>query len=308
MLYSRSLALVRHTPLLHLDRIYEGPGELYGKLDLFQPAGSVKDRAAAQVIADAHETGLLRAGQPVVEMTSGNMGAGLAFVCKQWGNPFTAVMSKGNSPERVRAMRAFGADVVLVDQLDGEPGRVTGRDLQAAMDHAEKLAAETGAYYVDQFNNESGVKAHYRTTGPEIFQDLPEIDAFVACVGSGGTFVGTSRYLKEQNPAIKCIAVEPANAAVLSTGVPNKGAHIIQGTGYGFVPPKWDASVADEILTVSDGEVRASALRLSREQGLYCGYSAGANVAVAARYLRAHPELKRVATMICDTGYKYSDL
>ena len=308
MLHTRSLTLIRHTPLVHLHRIYEGPGKIYGKLDLFQPAGSVKDRAAAQVIADAHALGLLKEGQRVVEMTSGNMGAGLAFVCQQWGNPFTAVMSMGNSPERVRAMRAFGAEVVLVDQVDGAPGRVTGKDLQAAMDHAEQLAADTGAYYVDQFNNESGVKAHYRTTGPEIFKDLPQIEAFVACVGSGGTFVGTSRFLKEQNPNIKCIAVEPANAPVLSTGKPNKGAHIIQGTGYGFVPPKWDASVADEIYTVTDEEVRASALRLSHEQGLYCGYSAGANVAVAKRYLEAHPEIKYIATMICDTGYKYSDL
>ena len=308
MLHTRSLSLVRHTPLLHLHRIHEGPGKIYGKLDYLQPAGSVKDRAAYQVIADAREQGLLGAGQAVVEMTSGNMGAGLAFVCKQFGHPFTAVMSMGNSPERVRAMRAFGAEVVLVDQVDGVPGRVTGRDLQAAMDHAEQLARDTDAYYVDQFNNESGVRAHYRTTGPEIYQDLPQIQAFVACVGSGGTFVGTSRYLKEQNPDIRCIAIEPANAAVLSTGNLNKGAHIIQGTGYGFVPPKWDGSVADDIQTVTDEEVRQMALRLSREQGLYCGYSAGANVAVAQRILEAHPDIQHIATMICDTGYKYSDL
>ena len=308
MQYDNSLALVRHTPLLHLNRIHAGPQRLYGKLDLFQPGGSVKDRAAAQVIADAHESGLLRPGQRVVEMTSGNMGAGLAFVCKQWGNPFTAVMSSGNSPERKRVMLALGAEVILVNQVDGEPGRVTGTDLQAAMDFAKNLAAETGAYYVDQFNNESGVKAHYRTTGPEIYQDLPEIDAFVACVGSGGTFVGTSRYLKEQNPAIKCIAVEPTNVAILSSGKKLGAVHIIQGTGYGFVPPKWDASVADAIITVSDEDVRNSALRLSHEQGLYAGYSAGANVFAALQYLKGHPEIKHAVTMICDTGYKYSDL
>src|SRR6185436_16112561 len=178
-------------------------------------------------------------GQYVVEMTSGNMGAGLAFVCKQFGNPFLAVMPKGNSPERLKILRAFGAEIFLTDQINGSLGMVTGKDIQFASGKAKELAKEKGGFYVDQFNNPSSIKAHFETTGPEIIATLPDIGVFISVVGSGGTFVGTSQFLKSKNSSVKCVAVEPEGAAILKTGKISGGKHIIQGTGYGIVPPHW---------------------------------------------------------------------
>ncbi len=307
MIKKGTLELINNTPLVLLDKLAPGR-EIYGKPEFIQPGGSVKDRVAYQIIRDAYADGRLKKGQVVVEMTSGNMGAGLAVVCKQFGNPFVAVMSEGNSPERRKILKALGAELLLTRQIDGTPGMVTGMDIAHAGEVAKEYAAENNGFYVDQFNNPSNVLAHYNTTGPEIWNDLPEIEAFLASIGSGGTFVGASQFLKSRNRNIKCIAAEPRNAAIIKTGTVRSARHIIQGTGYSSVPPHWVDGLADDIVTVTDEEVRGMTKRLSSEQGLYVGYSSGANVAAALNYLEANPDIKNIVTILCDTGYKYSDL
>ena len=308
MIKETTLELICNTPLVKLDKLTDNSFNLFGKLESIQPGGSVKDRAAYQIIKDAYDSNKLKKGQLVVEMTSGNMGAGLAVVCKQFGNPFVAVMSKGNSQERIKILKALGAEVILTDQIDGGPGMVTGKDIEYASKFAREFALEKKGFYVDQFNNPSGVKAHFETTGPEIWADLPEIDAFVASVGSGGTFVGTSQFLKSKNPKIQCIAVEPVNAAILKRGEVDSPKHIIQGTGYSLIPPHWNKELADDIITVSDSEVAEMTGRICLEQGLFVGYSSGANVLASLKLSESHPEIKNIVTVLCDTGYKYSDL
>ena len=307
MIKRNTLDLIGNTLIVKLNRLHDLDVNIYGKLEYLQLGGSVKDRAALQIITDAYEQHKLKAGQVVVEMTSGNMGAGLAVVCRQFGNPFVAVMPKGNSPERIKILKALGAEVLLTDQIDGTPGMVTGKDIEFASEYAKKIADEKNGFYVDQFNNLAGVKAHYKTTGPEILRDLPEIEAFVASVGSGGTFTGTSKYLKEQNPSIKCIAVEPENAAILKSGSVKDPKHIIQGTGYSLIPPHWESELANEIITVTDNEVISMTRRLSYDQGLFVGFSSGANVAAAIKFAEKNKNIKNILTILCDTGYKYSE-
>lgn len=303
-----TLNLIHNTPLIFLDKISTTlPGKIYAKAEHLQPGGSVKDRAAYQIILDAYENGSLKRGQTVVEMTSGNMGAGLALVCRQFGNPFVAVMSEGNSPERRKILSAFGAELILTKQVDGSPGMVTGADIALAVDVAKEIAQKRDAFYADQFNNSSCIKAHFNHTGPEIFRDLPGVDVFITSVGSGGTFIGTSKYLKSINPGIKCIAVEPESAAILKTGKVDDPKHIIQGTAYGLIPPHWDELLADDFITVSEGEVLDMKKRLSSDQGLYIGYSAAANVIAAQKYLQAQAKPLNIITVLCDSGYKYGD-
>ena len=303
-----TLDLITKTPLLHLDKITNGIGKIYAKLEYLQPGGSLKDRVAFQIIKDAYSSNQLKKGQLVIEMTSGNMGAGLAVVCKQFGNPFIAVMSKGNSPERRKILKALGSEIILTEQVDGQPGMVTGKDIEFAANTAKEIAKERYGFYVDQFNNPSCIKAHFETTGPEIWEDLNEIEVFIASVGSGGTFIGTSKYLKSKNKNIKCIAVEPENASILKTGQIINPKHIIQGTGYSLIPPLWESDLADGIITVTDKEVEEMTRRLSSEQGLYVGYSSGANVKAALKYLEMAKSGKIIATILCDYGYKYTYL
>jgi cysteine synthase A len=294
--------------LIFLDKISAAlSGKVYAKAEHLQPGGSVKDRAAYQIILDAYQNGSLKKGQTVVEMTSGNMGAGLALVCRHFGNPFVAVMSEGNSAERRKILSAFGAELILTKQVDGSPGMVTGADIALAVDVAKDMAQNRNAFYADQFNNPSCIKAHFNHTGPEILGDLPETDVFIASVGSGGTFIGTSKYLKSVNPGIKCIAVEPEKSAILKTGKVDNPKHIIQGTAYGLIPPHWDEALADDFITVSDEEVMDMKKRLSSEQGLYVGYSAAANVIASQKYLKAQAKPLNIVTVLCDSGYKYSD-
>lgn len=303
-----TLNLIHNTPLIFLDKISAAlPGKIYAKAEHLQPGGSVKDRAAYQIILDAYKNGSLKKGQTVVEMTSGNMGAGLALVCRQFGNPFIAVMPEGNSPERRKILSAFGAELILTKQVDGSPGMVTGADIALAVEAANEITHNRNAFYADQFNNPSCIKAHFNHTGPEIFRDLPDADVFIASVGSGGTFIGTSKYLKSVNPGIKCIAVEPEKAAILKTGKVNDPKHIIQGTAYGLIPPHWDEALADGFITVSDLEVMNMKKRLSTEQGLYVGYSAAANVIASQKYLKAQAKPLNIVTVLCDSGYKYGD-
>jgi cysteine synthase A len=299
-----------NTPLIEL-RHWNGNGRILAKMEFVQPGGSIKDRAALKIINDAYKNKKLIKGQPVVEMTSGNMGAGLAVVCGAMENPFIAVMSEGNSPERVKILKALGAEVIRVPQVDGTPGRVTGNDIGRAVEKAKEIATERNAFYVDQFNNPSSVSAHYTTTGPEIWNALEgNLDAFVAAVGSGGTFIGTSTFLKEQNKNIFCAAVEPEHAAVLKKGYVNNPKHIIQGTGYSLIPPHWNPNLPDEIITVTDEEVENQTKWLALKEGLYVGYSSGANVCAALKLMNSGilKENPVVVTVLCDTAYKYSEL
>ena len=220
-----------------------------------QPGGSVKDRAALKIIKLAYQAGALVKGQTVVEMTSGNMGAGLAVVCNVMDNPFIAVMSSGNSPQRAKMLYSLGAEVILVPQVDGSPGQVTGKDIAAAVAKAKELVQTRRAFYVDQFNHLGSILAHEEGTGPEIWKALGgKVDAFVAAVGSGGTFIGTSLFLKKQNSQIMCIAVEPEGADILAGNPLTKPKHIIQGIGYGIIPPHWDPKLVDMFIAVSDQE------------------------------------------------------
>lgn len=304
---------IGNTPLMELRHVWNGKtkGRILAKMEFVQPGGSIKDRAALQIINDAYKNGKLINGQPVVEMTSGNMGAGLAVVCGAMGNPFIATMSEGNSPERRRIFYALGAELVLVPQVDGTPGKVTGNDIARAVEKAKEIARERNAFYVDQFNNRSCVTAHYTSTGPEIWNTLEgKIDAFLASIGTGAAFIGTSRYLKEQNKNIFCAAVEPEKAAILKKGYVENPKHIIQGTGYCLVPPLWDANIADEIITVTDEEVKRQTRLLAEKEGLYVGYSSGANVCAAVKLIESGvlKENAIVVTVLCDTAYKYSEL
>lgn len=307
-LLDNALEMIGDTPLVALKRLHPGPGTVLAKAEFVQPGGSVKDRAARQIIREAYEAGKLVAGQPVVEMTSGNMGAGLAVVCNVTGHPFVAVMSVGNSPERVKMLRALGAEVVTTPQVDGVPGQVTGADIAAAVERARTLVRERSAYYVDQFNNPGSTRAHELGTGPEIWHALGDrLDAFVAAVGSGGTFVGTSRFLKRCKPGLVCAAVEPAGSEVLAGKPVSKPRHVLQGTSYGRVPPHWDPKLCDTFLTVTDEEAIAYRQKLAEKEGLYVGFSAAANVCAAVKLVQSGRlgTVPTVVTVLCDTGLKY---
>lgn len=304
-----ALDLIGETPLVHLARVHEGPGRVLAKAEFRNPGGSVKDRPARAMIESAYTRGALVAGQPVVEMTSGNMGAGLAVVCAVKGNPFTAVMSAGNSPERARMLRALGAEVVAVPQVDGVPGSVTGADIDAAARHARALARARGAYYVDQFADDAGTLVHEHATGPEIWRDAGgAVDAFVSVVGTGATFMGVSRFLKSRDPRVRCFAVEPAGARALAGQPVTEPRHLLQGAGYGTVPPRWDRALVDGHLAVTDDEAIRWRQLLAEYEGLYVGYTAAANVCAASTLLRsgAVPRGGTVVTILCDTGLKYA--
>lgn len=309
MIFKSANEAIGNTPLIELSRIYKGPGRILAKMEFLNPGGSVKDRIALRILEDAYKDGDLKKGQPVVEMTSGNTGAGLAVVCNVMENPFIAVMSKGQSPERTKMLKSLGATVKLVPQVDGQPGKVTGKDIFAATAVAKKIAVDDNAFYVDQFNRPGGLSAHFEGTGPEIWKDTGGLfDAFAACVGSGGTLIGVSKYLKEKDPSKYCVAIEPKGSEVLSGGDTSKPKHILQGTGYGFTPPHWNKTIIDDYLTVNDEEAMKYTKLLASKEGLHVGLSAGANVCASVRLLESG-RLKQgatVVTILCDTGFKYN--
>lgn len=307
---SSILGAIGNTPIIALDRLREEVGvkaRIFAKLEYFSPGGSIKDRSALKIIEEAERKGELEPGQRVVELTSGNMGIGLAVVCGVKGYHFTAVMSRGNSPERWRILRALGADVVLVPQAKGGvPGKVTKEDLELVEKRTQLLVKRLGAFRPDQFNNPKNPLAHEHGTGEEIWKGLEGgVDYFVAMVGTGGTFIGSSRALKKHNPRIKCYAVEPANAPVLAGGRVKSTKHKIQGTGYAFVPPQWDSNLCDGYLVVSDREAISAARLLAKREGILAGFSGGANVAAGIKLARKIGSKKVIATVIPDTGLKY---
>lgn len=308
MIADSALDLVGGTPLVRLRRIYPGPGHLLAKAEFLQPGGSVKDRAALAILRAAKADGRLQPGAPVVEMTSGNMGAGLAVACAALGHPLILTMSAGNSPARARMLEGLGASVVLIDQVDGSPGRVTGADVGEAAAKARGIARERGAFYVDQFNAHEGVAAHREGTGAELWaQTDGRIDAFVAGVGTGATFIGVSGALKACSLKIRCFAVEPEGCEPLAGKPVTKPRHLLQGIGYGVIPPHWVACYLDGTFAVGDDEAEQWRGDLARLEGLYVGYSAAANVCAAARLLASGSlgDDAVVATVLCDTGLKY---
>ncbi|KAG4077713.1 hypothetical protein HA402_004172 [Bradysia odoriphaga] len=243
-------------------------------------------------------------------MTSGNQGSGLALVCARLGHPLTVTMSKGNSPQRAAMMKGLGASVELVDQVDGKPGNVTNEDIQAAIRRADEIAIETCGFLVDQFNNDNNYMAHKMTTGPEIWRQTGgRIDAFLTCVGTGGTFRGTSDYLKGKNPKIKCIAVEPQGAEPLKGDKIVKPLHLLQGSGLGIVPPIFDLGLLDDTISVSDEEAIEYRALLGSKEGLYVGFTSAANVAAAVKLLRSGRigSDAWVVTVLHDSGLKYGN-
>jgi cysteine synthase A len=277
-------------------------------LEYLNPGFSKKDRIARQIIEDAEAAGELRPGQTVVELTSGNTGTGLAIVCGLKGYPFVAVMSKGNSAERARMMTALGAEVVLVDQLPGSvPGEVSGGDLELVEQEARKLVDGRKAFRADQFRHTGNFRAHYLHTGPEILrQSGNSIDAFCDFAGTGGTFAGCAAAFKEANPAILCYVVEPEGCAVLAGGKVSDPSHKIQGGGYSIAElPLLRQEHVDGFLKVKDKHAIGMCRRLAREEGIFAGFSSGANVAAAMQLLHTTCQGKTVAVLMCDSGLKY---
>jgi cysteine synthase A len=308
MKYPEASSLVTRTPLVDLCRVYQGPGRILGKCEFMQPGGSMKDRNGRWVIKAALESGVLKPGGAVIEMTSGNMGSGLAVACAQMGHPFTAVMSEGNSIARVRMIEAFGAEVIRIPQVDGDPGKVTGEDIRVAQEFAAKHAAETGAYYVNQWQNPACFAAHYESTGPEIWEQTQgQVDAYVMMVGTGATLLGTGRYLKEQNRSVKLVAVEPEGSEPLAGKAIVKHKHLLQGAGYARIPNLFDFSLLDRTVAVSDEEAEQWRQALGAKEGLFVGYTAAANVCASAKLIASGALGKdpTVVTILSDTGLKY---
>lgn len=297
------------TPLVELSRVTAHiDGRILAKLESLNPGLSKKDRAALQIIEDAEQSGTLLPGQTVVELTSGNMGTGLAIVCAVRGYPFIAVMSRGNSEERARMMRALGAEVVLVDQCASSiPGEVSGDDLQLVEKETRRLTDKCNAFRADQFMNEGNRRSHYLQTAPEIWQQSAgSIDAFCDFVGSGGTFAGCSQYFRERNPAIRCFVVEPDGAATLSGAPASSPQHPIQGGGYAMTDlAMLHGCEVDGFLSITGLQARQCARRLAKEEGIFGGFSSGANLAAALHILEHEIPGATIAIIVCDSGLKY---
>ena len=297
------------TPMVELSRLTHGTeGRILAKLEYLNPGFSKKDRIARQMIQDAEAQGLLRPEQTVVELTSGNTGTGLAIVCGVKGYHFVAVMSRGNSMERARMMAALGAEVVLVDQLPAsKPGQVSGGDLELVEQETQRLVKERGAFRADQFHLQGNFRAHYLHTGPEIIaQTGGRFDAFCDFAGTGGSFAGCAAAFKEHDPAIQCFLVEPAGAAVLAGQAVTHPNHRIQGGGYSMRElPLVQREHVDGYLQVQDEVAMQTARALAKKEGIFAGFSSGANVAAALELLRGPLRGKSVVVLLNDSGLKY---
>ena len=299
-IYTSAEQLIGNTPLLELRQIEKAhnlPARLLAKLEYLNPAGSAKDRVAKAMLDDAEARGLLTPDSVIIEPTSGNTGIGLACVAASRGYRVIIVMPDTMSLERRQIMKAYGAELVLSDGSRGMAG---------AIEKAEELVRENpGSFIPGQFVNPANAAAHYAATGPEIWRDTDgNVDIFVAGIGTGGTITGAGRYLKEKNPNIKIVGVEPAASAVLSGGAP--GPHGLQGIGAGFVPQVLDPSVYDEIIPVTDGAAYAAGRELGRREGILAGISSGAALWAAAELAR-RPENagKNIVVLLPDTGDRY---
>ncbi len=301
MHYFKSMdELIGHTPLLELNNYQNEkglPARVFAKVEGLNPAGSIKDRAALYMITEAEKSGKLKKDSVIIEPTSGNTGIGLAAIAASKGYRMIIVMPDTMSVERRNLMKAYGAEVVLSDGAKGMSG---------AIEKAEKLSEEIqGSFIAGQFVNPANSRAHYETTGPEIWDDLDgQVDIFVSGVGTGGTITGTGRYLKEKNPKIRIVAVEPKASPILSGGHP--GAHKIQGIGAGFVPEILDTKVYDEVITVDNEDALKTGAELAKTEGILVGISSGAAV-YAAIQLARRPENKgkNIVVIMPDHGDRY---
>ena len=306
-----AIEAIGQTPLVELSRLTARAllrGRLLAKLEFLNPGFSKKDRIARQMIEDAEAAGLLRPGQTVVELTSGNTGTGLAIVCAVKGYRFAAVMSKGNSVERARMMAALGAEVILVDQAPGsKPGEVSGEDLALVEQATARIVAERGAFRADQFRLEGNVRAHYLHTGPEILEQAGcAIDGFCDYAGTGGSFAGCAAAFKERSPATRCYLVEPQGAAVLAGRPVTHANHPIQGGGYAMADLTFvNRAHVDGYIEIGGPEAIETARELARVEGLFAGFSAGANVAAARRLLSGELAGGTVVVLLNDSGLKY---
>ena len=299
-IYTSADQLIGHPPLLeltHIEKAHDLKAKLVAKLEYFNPAGSVKDRIAKAMIDDAEAKGLLKAGSVIIEPTSGNTGIGLASVAAARGYRIIIVMPETMSVERRQLMKAYGAELVLTEGVKGMKGAIA---------KADELAKEIpNSFVAGQFVNPANPKAHYETTGPEIWQDTDgKVDFFVAGVGTGGTITGVGKFLKEKNPAVKVVAVEPKTSAVLSTGI--AGSHKIQGIGAGFVPDVLDTKIYDEIIPVDNDDAFAVGKEIGHREGVLVGISSGAAL-WAAIELAKRPENagKTIVVLLPDTGDRY---
>ena len=299
-IYSSADQLIGKTPLLeltHIEAKYGLKAKLLAKLEYFNPAGSVKDRIAKAMIDEAEKAGKLKPDSVIIEPTSGNTGIGLAAVAAARGYRIIIVMPETMSEERRRLIKAYGAELVLTEGA---------KDMKGAIAKANELAEEyPNSFIPGQFVNAANPKAHYETTGPEIYEDTDgEVDIFVAGVGTGGTVTGVGKYLKEKKPETKVVAVEPLSSAVLSTGV--AGAHKIQGIGAGFVPDVLDTHIYDEIITVSNEDAFASGKLIGKSEGVLVGISSGAAVNAAVELAKREENAgKTIVVLLPDTGDRY---
>ncbi len=299
-IYNSVEELVGNTPLLRLKKIEKTKGlssAVYAKLESFNPGGSAKDRVAKKMIEDAEQSGKLKPGSVIIEPTSGNTGIGLCMIASQKGYRTIIVMPETMSEERKMLMKAYGGELVLTDGALGMKGSIA---------KAKELAEEIPMSFIpDQFANPSNPKAHYETTGPEIWEALDgKVDIFVAGVGTGGTISGAGKYLREKNPHVKIIAVEPEKSPVLSKNM--SGAHKIQGIGAGFVPDALDTKIYDEIITVSDENAYQYAAELGKTEGILSGISSGAALfGAVAVGKREENKGKNIVVLLPDTGERY---
>lgn len=297
MLHKEITELIGRTPLVRLNRLSKpGSATIYGKVEFFNPGGSVKDRICLNMINEAERQGKLKPGGTIVEPTSGNTGIGLALISAVRGYKLILVMPESMSMERASLLSSYGAQLVLTPAWEGMKGSIR---------EAESLLAQNPSYFMpDQFSNPANPAMHRMTTAPEILDALDgKIDAFVAAVGTGGTITGCGEVFKERNPGVKIVAVEPAGSPVLSGGDP--GPHKIQGIGAGFIPKVLNRKIIDQILTVTDDEAYQTAKQLSKQEGLLVGISAGANVFAAQKIAEELGPGKNVVTILCDTGERY---
>ena len=299
-IYSSVAELIGNTPMLSLSRFAAAEGitaTLLAKLESKNPAGSAKDRVALAMIEDAERRGLIKPGATLIEPTSGNTGIGIASIAASRGYRAVIVMPDTMSIERRQLMAAYGAEVVLTPGAEGMTGAIA---------RAEALQKEIpGAFIPAQFDNPENPNAHYRTTGPEILADTKgELDAFVAGVGTGGTITGVGRYLSEHIEGIRIVGVEPSGSPVLSGGA--AGPHGLQGIGAGFIPKTLDASILDEVITITEEEAYAAARRLAATEGVLCGISGGAALAAAVKLAKREAyTTARIALLLPDTGERY---
>ena len=299
MLFHNIAELIGKTPLMEAHNFaatYADGAHLLCKLECFNPAGSAKDRVALFMLNDAEERGLIKSGATVIEPTSGNTGIGLAALCARRGYRLILTMPDSMSAERRALLAAYGAEIVLTDGALGMTG---------AVEKAKELAATIeGSFIPSQFDNPANPKAHYTTTGPEIWTDCDgKIDAFIAGVGTGGTLSGVGKYLKEHNPDCRIVAVEPETSPLLSKGY--AGAHGLQGIGANFVPDNLDSTVIDDIITVSDEDAYRASRAFATTEGLLVGITSGAALHAATELAKTIPKDARIVVLLPDTGERY---